>query len=75
MRPTFGRVCFAAKLPRVVTTSSGTTVRMGMPKACIAKISREIPHEGFYDTLQRIGPELAGSTLKAVGALLRVFKF
>lgn len=55
--------------------ASAGLVKMGMPKACIAQVSQEIPHEGFYDTLRRIGPELTGSTLKALGGLMRVYKF
>ena len=54
--------------------ASAGVVRQGMPRACIKKVTSEIPNAGFYDTLKRIGPELTGSLAKSVGGLLKVYK-
>jgi len=47
---------------------------MGMPKACIDKVTTVIPAHGFYQTLRRIGPELTGSLPKSLAGLMKVYK-
>ncbi|MEM9727779.1 MAG: phosphohydrolase, partial [Myxococcota bacterium] len=54
--------------------ASGGRLRLGMPKPCIERVAEEIPADGFYDTLARIGPELAGSLPAALRGLMRVYK-
>ncbi|MGB5812601.1 MAG: hypothetical protein WBG86_18845 [Polyangiales bacterium] len=55
--------------------ASAGTIRKGMPRPFIGRVTQAIPAAGFYDALKRLGPELTGSVWKSVGPLLKVYKY
>lgn len=55
--------------------ATGGRIRKGLPKAEIRRVMEAIPPSGFYETLQRIGPELSGSQVQALRDMMKVFKF
>lgn len=51
-------------------------IRKGIARPYIDAVMREIPANGFYETLSRLGPELTDNQrLKMIGKFLKVFKW
>ncbi|MEM9194193.1 MAG: hypothetical protein AAGF12_33770 [Myxococcota bacterium] len=55
--------------------ASKGALRKGISRANIRRVQAAIPALGFYETLARLGPEIAGSTLRAAPQFRHVFKF
>lgn len=56
--------------------ASKGTIKMGMATADVKAAVAAIPYAGFHDTLQRLAPELGGTTLSGLYRLIsRVYRW